>query len=204
MHPFYFFQGHLCHCFLSSWKQGEVVFSPCPSSRGPITASLQGKRGGEIKIKALVWVSSWLPSQVGCNRMVQPALPQLLGMAVPAPDCGAGSPRSPRERRGWSGDLAPRKGRDHGAAMAGRAAGSLAAPLPALPAGSCRGGLFWWCWFSRPPCAALKETHTNRRGSCDAETSASGQRTSEKIVKLPVFGRVLVNSETKAVALNAH
>lgn len=26
-------------------------------------------------------------------------------------------------------------------------------------------GLFWGCWFSPPPCAALKETHTTVRGS---------------------------------------
>lgn len=102
------------------------------------------------------------------------------------------------------GTTSPQKGQDCGAAaMAGRAAVSLAAPLPALPLRLCVGSLFWWCWFSRPPSAVLKETHTNRRGSCDAETSASGQRTSEKIVKLPVFGGVLVNFETKAVALSA-
>lgn len=105
------------------------------------------------------------------------------------------------------GATAPRKGRDRGGGGQWSALLLLAAvvQLPFQPClyGHGGGGLFWWCWFARPPSAALKETHTNRRGSCDAETLASGQRTSEKIVKLPVFGRVSVNFETKAVVLNA-
>lgn len=64
VHPFYFFQGHLCRCFLSSWKVERLSAPPTPSSRGSITASIQGK-GKKEKIKALARVSSWLPPQPG-------------------------------------------------------------------------------------------------------------------------------------------